>query len=103
MKIDWMLTGLAFGALLAVYSFWRAHTRKGFDFNAFDLLMENGRVSRKAVFFVLAGLVSTWTIVHREIQGTLNEGFFGLWLAAWVTPLIMPDKSKDKNDKPTGD
>ncbi len=88
MKIDWMLTVLAFGAVVVLYSFWRAHSRKDFDFNAFDMIMQNGRVSRTAVFFILAGLVSTWIVVHRELAGTLTEGFFGLWLTAWVGPIL---------------
>ncbi len=88
MKIDWMMVALAAGAVLAIYSFWSAHRRKDFAFNAFDLLMENGRVSRIAVLFMMTGLVSSWVIVHREISGTLTEGFFGLWLTAFVAPII---------------
>lgn len=99
MKIDWMLTVLAAGVVLAVYSFWRAHQRTDFDFNAFDLLMENGRVSRTATLFVLAGLVSTWVIVNKELNGTLTEGFFGLWLTAWVGPLMMAMVQNKKGDK----
>lgn len=88
MKIDWMLTILAAGAVLVVVSFWRAHSRPGFDFNAFDLIMEGGKVSKIALAFMLVLGVSTWVIVSLQIKDKLTEGMFGLWLTAWVTPLV---------------
>lgn len=86
MKIDWMLTALATGVMLAVFTIWRAQQRPNFDF--FDLFMENGRVSRIAFWFMAAGAVSTWVIIDLQINGKLSEGMFGLWLTAWVSPLI---------------
>jgi hypothetical protein len=88
MKIDWMTTILAVCAVLVVVSFWRAHNRPGFDFNAFDLITENGRVSKIALAFMLVLAVSTWVIVAQQLAGKLTEGLFGLWLTAWVTPLV---------------
>lgn len=83
-----MATILAVGAVLILVSFWRAHSRPGFDFNAFDLIMENGRVSKIALAFMLVLAVSTWVIVAQQLAGKLTEGLFGLWLTAWVTPLV---------------
>lgn len=88
MKIDWMLTVLALGAALVVISFWRAHLKPDFNFDMFDLIMENGRVSRLALWYNLAGASSTWVVVDSQIKGALTEGLFGLWLAAWVGPII---------------
>lgn len=88
MKPDWMLIILAAGALLVVLSFWRAHRKPGFDFDAFDLIMENGKVSRLALWYNLAGAVSTWVIVDLQTKDKLTEGMFGLWLTAWVGPII---------------
>jgi hypothetical protein len=88
MKLDWMLTILAIGAALIIISFWRAHSRPGFDFNAFDLIMDKGKVSAPALAFMLVLAVSTWVIVAQQIKDKLTEGTFGLWLAAWVTPLV---------------
>lgn len=87
-KLDWMLMILGAGAVFVVISFWRAHKRPGFDFNAFDLIMENGKVSRLALWYNLAGAVSTWVIVDLQTKGKLTEGMFGLWLGAWVGPII---------------
>lgn len=86
--VDWMTTILAAGCVLVLLSFWRAHSRPGFDFNAFDLIMENGRVSKIALAFMLVLAVSTWVIVAQQLAGKLTEGTFGLWLTAWVTPLV---------------
>ena len=86
MKIDWMLTILAVGVGIIAISIWKAQRRPDFDF--FDLLMENGRVSRIAFWFMAAGAVSTWVIIDLEIKGKLDPTMFGLWLTAWVGPLI---------------
>lgn len=83
-----MLTILAVAAIMVVVSFWRAHNRPGFDFNAFDLIMENGKVSKIAFAFMLVLGVSTWVIVTLAIKDKLTDGMFGLWLGAWVTPLV---------------
>jgi hypothetical protein len=96
-----MLTILAFSAVLVAVSFWRAHSRPGFDFNAFDLIMENGRVSKIALAFMLVLLVSTWVIVDMTIKGKLTEGMFGLWLGAWVTPLVAKVVF-NKSEMPSG-
>lgn len=88
MRIDWMLVVLVLGGLFVVLSFWRAHRKPGFDFDAFDLIMENGKVSRLALWYNLAGAVSTWVIVDLQMKGKLTEGMFGLWLGAWVGPII---------------
>ncbi len=88
MRIDWMLIILAVGAVLVVWSFWHAHRKPEFNFDAFDLIMENGRASRLALWYNLAGAVSTWVIVDLQTKDKLTEGMFGLWLTAWVGPII---------------
>jgi hypothetical protein len=40
------------------------------------------------VIIMGAFAVSTWTVINREINGTLTSDFFGLYLTAWVAPLI---------------
>lgn len=100
MKIDWMLAILVTGAVLVVWSFWHAQRKPGFDFDMFDLIMENGKVSRLALWYNLAGAVSTWVVVDNQVKGTLTEGLFGLWLGAWVGPIIAR-LVFDKKDMPT--
>lgn len=88
MKIEAMHAVLAIAVLVIGISIWNAHKSQSTIFNAFDLLMENGRVSKIAVAFMLVLLVSTWVIVDQQISAKLSEGMFGLWLTAWVTPLV---------------
>jgi hypothetical protein len=88
MKIDLMLVLLGSGLLVLLFSFWRAHVAYGNAFNLFDLIMEDGKISRVALWFMIAGAVSTWVIVDMQIKDKLTEGIFGLWLTAWVAPLI---------------
>jgi hypothetical protein len=82
-----VLALLIVAALVGV-SLWRAHLRKDLDFNLFDLLMENGRVSKIAVAFMLVLGVSTWVIVHLTINGKLTEGYFTIYTGAWIAPLV---------------
>lgn len=85
---QWMLIALGAAALAIAVSVWKAHKNAAIQFDIFDLLMENGRVSKIAVAFMLVLLVSCWVIVSQQTQGKLTEGMFGLWLTAWVTPLV---------------
>ena len=95
-----MLAVLAAVALLVAVSFWRAHRDALAQFNAFDLIMENGRASKIAVAFMLVLGVSTWVIVLLAIRDKLTEGMFGLWLAAWTGPLVAK-VIFGKNDMPS--
>jgi hypothetical protein len=88
MKIDWMLVVLCSLAVLVGGSLWRAHRSASYTFDLLDLIMENGRVSKIAVAFMLVLGVSTWVVVDLQIKDKLTDGMFGLWLGAWVTPLV---------------
>ncbi len=88
MKIDWMLTILAVAAVLIAFSIWRAHRTSTNTFDAFDLIMEEGKASKVALGFMLVLAVSTWVVIAQQISGKLSEGVFGLWLGAWVAPLV---------------
>ncbi len=94
-----MLVVLAAVTLLVLLSIWRAHRDALAQFNAFDLIMENGRASKIAVAFMLVLGVSTWVIVLLAIRDKLTEGMFGLWLAAWTGPLVAK-VIFGKNDMP---
>jgi hypothetical protein len=87
-KIDWMLTILASCAVVVVVSFWQAHRRPGFDFNAFDLVTENGKVSNEKFTFMCAFAMTTWLMVDLHLKGKMTEGYLGLYIAAWVGPLV---------------
>lgn len=91
---------LAAGLLAAVLSMWRAHRDALVEFNAFDLLMENGRVSKIAVAYMLVLGVTTWTIVLLTIRDKLTEGYFLAYGGMWVGPLVAKVVF-NKSDPPT--
>ncbi len=88
MKIDWMLVVLCVAIGMIAVSLWRAHHSKVFDFNVFDLLMENGRVSKVAVAFMLVLGVTSWAFVNLIVNGKMTEGYFISYGGMWVTPLL---------------
>lgn len=88
MRADPMLIALVVLALAIIVSLWRAHRSMHVKFDLLDLLMEGSRVSKIAVAFMLVLGVSTWVIVYQTINDKLTEGIFGLWITAWVVPLV---------------
>jgi hypothetical protein len=88
MSLDPMIMVLTVASLCIVISFWRAHRNQAFTFDAFDLVMENGKVSKIAVAFMLVLGVTTWVIIDQQIAGKLTEGMFGLYGGMWVMPLV---------------
>jgi len=91
---------LAVGVVLIAYSFWRAHNKPGFDFNAFDLVMSRGRVDKIAVVFLVSFAATTWVIVDLQIKDKLTEGYFLGYGGLWVTPLITKIFSTKTEVKP---
>ncbi len=96
---DIMLCVLGSCALVALLSFWRAHRDSMMQFNAFDLVMENGRVSRIAVAFMSVLGVTTWAFVYLTIRDKMTEGLFLAYGGMWVVPLVAKVVF-NKNDMP---
>jgi hypothetical protein len=88
MKIDWMLTILAIGVALLIVTFWRASRSHHLTFNALDLIMENGKAERKAVAFMIVLAVSIWVLVDLEMKGKMTEGYYTIFIGAWVLPVV---------------
>ena len=75
--------------LLIAWSFYRAQKDSNFAaFNAFDLIMENGRLSRLACIFIASFGVSSWVIIRLTLDGKMTEGLFTAYCLAWVAPII---------------
>jgi hypothetical protein len=84
------------------YSFIIAARRKDFRFNPFDLLMENGKLSKVSCAFMLAIGISTWVILKLLDQEKLTEGFYIAFLGTLVVPLltkIIADANKSSEKK----
>lgn len=85
---DVMLGVLAVAAALLIVTFWRAHRDTLAQFNAFDLIMEEGRVNRIALCFMVAFAVTTWVIVFLALRDKLTEGYLTSYGIMWVAPLV---------------
>lgn len=74
--------------LVIAWSLYKAHRRVENDFSLFDLLMENGRVSKIACVFLGSFAVFSWIMVRLTLDGKMTEGYIGLYGATWAAPLI---------------
>ena len=74
--------------LLIIWSFYRAQRDPNFDFNAFDIVMDHGKVSRIACVFMGAFAVHSWIMVKLTLDVKMSEGYLTIYGATWVAPLI---------------
>jgi hypothetical protein len=101
MKIDWMLVVLCGLGLLVAVSLWRAHRSASYTFDLLDLIMENGRVSKIAVAFMLVLGVTSWVIINLMVKDKMTEGYLGTYGTMWVMPLVAKVVF-GKTDAPSG-
>jgi hypothetical protein len=87
-KIDWMLVVLCSALLFIVLSFWKAHRTPGFNFNAFDLVMEGGKVDTEKTAFMIVLAMTTWLMIDIELKGKMTEGYLIIYGGLWVGPLV---------------
>jgi len=57
-------------------------------FEVRDLFMESGRASRGATVLLLSFASTTWFFVFYSLTGRMTEGYFGLYVAAWIAPTV---------------
>ena len=77
--------------VLAALLIWRTlrtlHTQDN-AYNLQDLLMENGKASRLAHVMMGSFAATTWFFIYYALAGKMTEGYFGLYAAAWITPIV---------------
>lgn len=82
-------------SLLTVFIVWcfiearRLNSRSDNTFEILDLLMENGRISKAAVVMIGAFILTTWMMVTLTLKDKLTEGYLGIYVAAWITPVVV--------------
>ena len=86
---DLMTTILGLMLVTIGFAAWRLHLNPENDFNVLDLLMENGRVSKAAVVMMGAFSLTSWMMVQLTLAGKMSEGYFGLYSAAWIAPVVI--------------
>lgn len=85
-----LMQGLAWLiGLLVVWSIYRAQKNVEFkEFNLFDLLMENGKLSRIACVFIGTWTVTSLIMWQLVVDAKMTEGYFTAYAAAWIAPII---------------
>jgi len=87
-------------SLVIAWALYKAHKSATVHFNLFDILMENGRVSRLACVFMGSFVVSSWIMVRMTVEGKMTEGLFMAYGTVWVAPIIAKLFSGPKPDDP---
>lgn len=84
------LATAVYGVVALIVALWlyRAHINPQVDLDLYDLIKENGRLSKIAVAFLVTLGTSSWYIVHEATDGTLTDIAFGAYLTAWVAPIV---------------
>lgn len=79
---------LIIAALTVLWTLYRAHKNPSLTFDLFDLITENGRVSKIAFAFMLTLGATTWIMIRLTLDGKLTEGYFAGYGAMWIVPII---------------
>lgn len=90
--------------LLAVVMVWRSvrrFDRDWADYHLHDLLMENGRASKAAHVMMASFAVTTWFFIYYTLAGKMTEGYFGLYIGAWIAPVVARLIKNDGASNPT--
>ena len=74
--------------LLVALSVYRAHKNPDVNFNALDLLMENGRVSRIACLTMGTWAGLTYVFIGTYIDGKMTEGLYTAFGGLCFAPMI---------------
>ena len=94
---------LAITGLVLLWSLFRAHRDPATDINLFDLLLENGKLSKVSVAFMVTLTVTSWVVIRLTLDGKLTDVLFAGYAAAWIVPLvacILNKSSTDSVEKP---
>ena len=75
-------------ALSIAWSIYRAQRNPDYTFDLFDILMENGKLSRLACVFMGSFLVSSWIMIRLTFDAKMTEGMFMAYGTVWVAPII---------------
>lgn len=75
-------------ALLVWKSLQKLTTQVGNTYDWHDLLMEHGKASKAAHVMLGAFAVTTWAMVYLTLSDKLTEGYMGLYMTAWVAPVV---------------
>lgn len=87
-SIDWMVVALIIVLIVIVVSLYRAQKDGSNTLDLYDLVMENGRLSKSAFVMMGSWAVTSWMMVTLTLNGKMTEGIFGLYCTAWIAPVV---------------
>lgn len=98
-----LLTALMF--IIILVSLYKAHRDPQNNFNLFDILMENGRVSKVSVIVMGTWAAMTYVFIGTYVKGTMTEGLFMSFGTICFAPMIAkmfssPAAQPSKGDTP---
>jgi hypothetical protein len=88
MNFNWMVFVLVVAIGLIIASFWRAQRDPNNAFNFFDLLLDEGKLSKVSCLVMGAFTVHTWIMIHLTLSDKMTEGYLTIYGATWVAPLL---------------
>lgn len=86
---DIMALILAAALLVVILTSLSLHRNPDNHFDILDLFMENNHLSKAAVVMMGTFGLTTWMMVELTLSGKMTEGYFGLYAAAWITPVVV--------------
>lgn len=87
-QIDKTILVLIIGALTVIGTLVTFHRDSSKSFDLTDLLMENGHVSKISVGYMALLTFSIWLMMRLTITDKMTEGYFTIFCATWVAPII---------------
>ena len=79
---------IVLAGLAILWSLIRAHRTKGNDINLFDLVLENGRLSKVSVAYMVTLIVTSWVLIRLTLDGKLTDVIYAAFGTMWVAPLV---------------
>lgn len=75
-------------ALAVVWVCYKAQKNPNFQFDIFDLVMHEGKLSKTSVAFMVTLIVTSWVLIRATLDGKLTDTFFIAYGTMWVAPLL---------------
>lgn len=73
---------------LVIFSVWKLHRDDASSLNLFDLVMDNGRLSRLACVFMAAFGILSWVMIKVALADKMTEGMLLAYGGLFVAPII---------------
>lgn len=83
-----MFAILGLAVLIALWTLSRRSKDAKSSFSFDQLLTQNGETSPAACLLFGSFAATTWLLIFLTATGKITEGYFGLYLTAWVSPAV---------------